>query len=177
MNCSYCCNGQWLLKTQLFHEVFGTSVRVIETIWELVICNAVLHPMRERPEHLLWTFNFLKVDPKQGSGCAVVSASNSTVNPKTLRKWVWAIIEAISELVDIVVSLFDCRVLFFLQRSDQCQAVVVVDDIYVEIIVIHHSHLSLHCPHRLTHSFLVPPLAKLQVDFESQLLMTSATIA
>jgi hypothetical protein len=46
----------------------------------------------------------MKVYPKQGPGCAVVGASHGAADPKTLRKWVWAFIEAISELVDLVVS-------------------------------------------------------------------------
>ncbi len=32
--------------------------------------------------------------------------SSGAVNPKTHRKWVWAYIEAIAELVDMVVSFF-----------------------------------------------------------------------
>jgi hypothetical protein len=46
----------------------------------------------------------MKVYPKQGLGCAVVGASRGAVDPKTHRKWVWAFVEANSELVDLVVS-------------------------------------------------------------------------
>jgi hypothetical protein len=45
----------------------------------------------------------MKVYPKQGPGCSVVSASAGAVNPKTHRKWVWAFIKAIAKLVDMVV--------------------------------------------------------------------------
>jgi hypothetical protein len=48
---------------------------------------------------------FLKVYPKQGPGCSIVGASAGAVNLKTHHKWVWAYIEAIAELVDVVVSL------------------------------------------------------------------------
>ena len=111
MNHPSCCDGCWSsTETRLFCEFFGTSVRVVETVWELIFRNE-LRPMGGRPEHLLWALYFLKVYPKQGPGCSVVGASNGAVDPKTHRKWVWAFIEAISELVDVVVSLFDCCVL------------------------------------------------------------------
>ena len=111
MNRPSCRDGCWSsTETRLFREFFGTSVRVVETVWELIIHNE-LRPMGGRPEHLLWALYFLKVYPKQGPGCLTVGASNGAVDPKTHRKWVWAFIEAISELVDVVVSLFDCCVL------------------------------------------------------------------
>jgi hypothetical protein len=46
----------------------------------------------------------MKVYPKQGPGCSVVGASAGTVDPKTHRKWVWAFINAIANLVDVVVN-------------------------------------------------------------------------
>jgi hypothetical protein len=48
---------------------------------------------------------FMKVYPKQGLGCSVISTSAGTTDLKTHCKWVWAYIEAIAELVDVVVSL------------------------------------------------------------------------
>ena len=46
----------------------------------------------------------MKVYPKQSSGCLAVGTSAGAVDPKTHRKWVWAFIDAIAELVDVVVS-------------------------------------------------------------------------
>ncbi len=46
----------------------------------------------------------MKVYPKQSLGCLFVSASAGAVDPKTHRKWVWAFIDAIANLVDTVVS-------------------------------------------------------------------------
>jgi hypothetical protein len=89
----------WLLR-----EFFGTSVRVIEILWQLVVRNK-LRPRGGPLEHLLWMLHFPKVYPKQGPGCLVVGASAGTINPKTHRKWVWAYIKAIAKLVDVVVSL------------------------------------------------------------------------
>ena len=93
-----------MTEAQHFCKFFGTSVRVLEILWKLVVCNK-LQPRGGCPEHLLWMLYFLKKYPKQGPGCLVVGASASTVNPKTHRKWVWAYIEAIAKLVDVVVSL------------------------------------------------------------------------
>ncbi len=103
-NRASCCVGSELKDARLFREFFGTSVRVVEIIWELVVRDK-LRPIGRRPEHLLWALYFMKVYPKQGPGCSVVGVSAGAVDPKTHRKWVWAYIEAITELVDVVVSL------------------------------------------------------------------------
>ena len=71
-----------LTETLLFCECFGTSVRVVETVWELINRDE-LRPMGGRPEHLLWALYFLEVYPKQGPGCSTVGASNGAVDPKT----------------------------------------------------------------------------------------------
>ncbi len=91
-------------EARLFHEFFGASMRVVEILWELVVCNK-LRPRGGRLEHLLWALYFMNVYPKQGPGCLVVGASASAVDSKTHRKWVWAYIKTFAELVDVVVSL------------------------------------------------------------------------
>ncbi len=82
------------------------SVRVLKILWELVVQDK-LRPRggRPEPEHLLWALCFMKVYPKQGPGCSVISASTGSINPKTHHKWVWAYIEAIAKLVNVVVHL------------------------------------------------------------------------
>jgi hypothetical protein len=87
--------GSESMEARLFCEFFGTSMRVVEILWELIV----------RDKHLLWKLFFLKVYPKQGPGCSVVSASAGAVDPKTHRKWVWAYIKAIAKLIDVVVNL------------------------------------------------------------------------
>jgi hypothetical protein len=47
----------------------------------------------------------MKVYPKQGPGCSVVGTAAGTADLNTHRKWVWAYVEAIAKLVDMVVSL------------------------------------------------------------------------
>ncbi len=84
-NWASCRVGSEAMETRLFREFFGTSVRVIKILWELIVCNK-LQPKGGRPEHLLWMLYFLKVYPKQGPGCSVVGASAGTVDPKTHRK-------------------------------------------------------------------------------------------
>jgi hypothetical protein len=79
-------------------------VRVVEIVWELIVQDK-LRLRGGHPEHLLWALYFMKVYPKQGPGCSVVGASAGAVDPKTHRKWVWAYVKAIAELVDVVVSL------------------------------------------------------------------------
>jgi hypothetical protein len=46
----------------------------------------------------------MKVYPKQSPGCSAVGASAGAVNSKTHRKWVWAFIDAVTNLIDVVVS-------------------------------------------------------------------------
>ena len=46
----------------------------------------------------------MKVYPKQSTGCLAISASAGAVDAKTQRKWVWAFIDAIANLVDVVVG-------------------------------------------------------------------------
>jgi len=42
--------------------------------------------------------------PQAEPGCSAVGASAGAVDPKTRRKWVCAFIDAVANLVDIVVS-------------------------------------------------------------------------
>ena len=43
------------------------------------------------------------------SGWSTVGASAGAIDPKTRRKWVWAFIDAVTNLVDIVVSNHSVR--------------------------------------------------------------------
>ena len=94
-------------KICAFHETFGTSLLVVSKVWSMLLEEDVL-PEGGRPKHLLWALHFLKVYPLQAPGCAAVGASGGAVDPKTHRKWVWAFIDAIAELVDNVVSKITC---------------------------------------------------------------------
>ena len=91
-------------EIRAFRETFGTSLLIVSKVWSMLWEEDVL-PEGGRPKHLLWALHFLKVYPLQTPGCAAVGASGGAVDPKTHRKWVWAFIDAIAELVDEVVSL------------------------------------------------------------------------
>ncbi len=93
------------METRLFREFFGTSVDAVTIVWDLLARDSLL-PEKGRPKHLLWALHFMKAYPKQGPGCSVVGASAGAVDPKTFRKWVWALIRAIADLEEAVVSNF-----------------------------------------------------------------------
>ncbi len=95
--------GAATMETRHFREFFGTSVLVLEKVRELLDRDSLL-PEGGRPKHLLWALHFMKVYPKQSPGCSAVGASAGAVDPKTHRKWVWAFIDAVANLDDIVVS-------------------------------------------------------------------------
>jgi hypothetical protein len=111
--------GSGSTEAPLFREFFGTSVRIVEILWNLIIQGDHL-PDNRHPKHLMWCLHFLKVYPKQGPGCATVGESErDAVNPRTHRKWVWKFIEAVAELVKIVARIF----VFF----SYCVAIIVVE--------------------------------------------------
>ncbi len=72
----------------------------------------------------------MKVYPKQRPGCLAVRASVGAINPKTHHKWVRAFIDAVANLVNVVVSnhnvrtvqivAFFCDNAFVIQQQDQC---------------------------------------------------------
>ena len=81
---------------------------IVEREWELLNRDSLL-PDSGCPKHLLWALHFMKVYPKQSPGCLAVGASAGAVSPKTHRKWVWAFIDGVANLVDIEVSNYSVR--------------------------------------------------------------------
>jgi hypothetical protein len=100
--------GAATTETRHFREFFRTSVLVIKKAWELLERDSLL-PEGGCLKHLLWALHSMKVYPKQSPGCLTIGASASAVDPKTHRKWVWAFIDAVANLVDIVVSNHSVR--------------------------------------------------------------------
>jgi len=98
--------GAATTETRHFREFFGMSVLDVEKTWELLERDSLLLPEGGRPKHLLWALHFMKmkVYPKQSPGCSAAGASADAVDPKTHHKWVWAFINAIVSLVDMVDS-------------------------------------------------------------------------
>ena len=84
--------------------IFGTSVLIVQNVWELLDRDSLFpEPEGGCPKHLLWALHFLKVYPKQSPGCSAVGASAGAIDTKTQRKWVWAFIDAVTNLGDVVV--------------------------------------------------------------------------
>jgi hypothetical protein len=96
--------SSFAIEARIFRELFGTNLRVVENVWFL-LNDLEINPEGGLPKHLLWAFHFMKAYPLQAQGCAAVGGSDGAVDPKTYRKWVWAYIEAISDLELEVVSL------------------------------------------------------------------------
>ena len=91
------------VEKRRFKEFFGASLEVVEILWEMLYERDFL-PDNSQPKHLLWTCYFLKVYPKQETGCSAVGGISGAISPKTMKHWVWDFIERIGELVDDVVS-------------------------------------------------------------------------
>jgi hypothetical protein len=103
-------------EMRIFRELFGTRLLVVENLWFL-LDELSLHPEGGLPKHLLWALHFMKAYPLQAQGCAAVGGSGGAVDPKTYRKWVWAYIEAVSDLELEVVSLLSCVIYCILDRG------------------------------------------------------------
>ena len=59
--------GEATTETRHFREFFGTSVLIVERVWELLDRDS-LFPEGGRPKHLIWALHFMMVYPKQSPG-------------------------------------------------------------------------------------------------------------
>ena len=75
-----------------FKEFFATSLEVVEILWEMLYERDFL-PDKSQPKHILWKCYFLKVYPKQETGCLAVGGISGTISPKAMKHWVWNFIE------------------------------------------------------------------------------------
>jgi hypothetical protein len=83
-----------------FRELFGVSPTVALIAWNLMDAASLL-PKGGSLKHWLWTLCFLKVYAKEQPMCSLCGG----IDPKTLRKWVHAFIEAFTILEGAVVSI------------------------------------------------------------------------
>jgi hypothetical protein len=90
-------------------EHFDVPFTIVQMVWDMLEERGLL-PKEGEPKHLLWALYFLKCYPKEGPGCTVVGGSKGAIDPKTMRKWVWLLLERICKLADHVVSLFSRHV-------------------------------------------------------------------
>ncbi len=80
-----------------FKQMFGCTPTVLGECWVLLSKNSEMEDLR--PEHLLWACLFLKVYSKES-----IHATMAGCCEKTFRKYVWAVIIAISDLEPYIVS-------------------------------------------------------------------------
>jgi hypothetical protein len=97
--------GLAAVEDRRFREHFGAPFEIVRMVWDMMGEGQLL-PEKSEPKHLLWTLYFLKCYPKEGPGCAAVGGSKGAIDPKTMRKWVWLLLERIGELADEVVSTY-----------------------------------------------------------------------
>jgi hypothetical protein len=97
--------GTAAMEDRRFRGLFGARIEIVLKVWSMLLEDG-LRPEKSKPKHLIWTLYFLKVYPREAPGCSRVGGSKGAIDPKTLRKWVWLLIERIAELADEVVSIF-----------------------------------------------------------------------
>ncbi len=91
------------MEARRFRSFFGTSVEVVMNLWRLLAEHNLL-PCKAKIKHLLWTLFFLKVYPTEPPSCSALGGSRGAIDPKTMRKWVWMMIQKIAKLGPVVVS-------------------------------------------------------------------------
>ena len=99
--------GSAAMEDRRFRSFFGARYDIVKMVWEM-LGEGGLRPEKCEPKHLLWALYFLKVYPREAPGCAAVGGSKGAIDPKTMRKWVWLMLERIADLADIVVSACSC---------------------------------------------------------------------
>ena len=85
-------------EERTFRAIFGASWLVVAKIWKLLEEH---YPNRhKRPCHVLWALIFVKQYGNEQSHCMMVGGG---VTLKTFRKWVWKILDEMSEVSSIKV--------------------------------------------------------------------------
>ena len=95
-----------------FRELFGVGPLVALLAWQLLNVHNLV-PQGGTFLHLMWTLAFLKVYPTE----TVLAGLCGGCDTKTVRKWIWLFVYALSNLEPYVVSqLFvdDSSLLFLL---------------------------------------------------------------
>ncbi len=81
-----------------FRLVFGLSIDTCISLLELL--KQRTNQPELHPKHMYWTLMFLEQYPTENSLASAVAASK-----KTVRKWVWLLIDEIEALHDLVVRM------------------------------------------------------------------------
>jgi hypothetical protein len=95
-------------EDRTFRKFFSTTAVVTSTLWRLLAANDKI-PAESCIKHLLWMLHFLHAYPKQSAACSMVGGLEGAVDPKTLCKYSWPLIYAVSDMEPDVVSVFTVR--------------------------------------------------------------------
>lgn len=94
--------GSETTEDRRFRAFFGCSAAVAVSVWGSLVQFDLL-PHQGQIVHLLWALFFLKCYPTEAPACAATGGHNGSIDPKTLRKFIWPFIEAIANLEPFVV--------------------------------------------------------------------------
>lgn len=97
--------GSDLSENDRFRAFFGCGANIALHVW-LLMNQHYLTPQEAQLAHLLWALFFMHVYPSGKVACATAGGSNGAIDPKTLRKYVWPMIQAIASLEPHVVCIF-----------------------------------------------------------------------
>jgi len=95
------------MEDRRFRELFGASIGVILHVWYAMEEGGLLLD-KSRPKHLLWTLFFEGIPLQGRKMLRRWRRRGGTIDPKTLRKWVWLFNKRIAELADEVI-VFESR--------------------------------------------------------------------
>ena len=95
-------------------------------LWRL-LADYNLLPNKAKIKHLLWELYFMKVYPTEPPSCSVLGGSRGAIDPKTMRKWVWMLIQKIAKLGLVVVSAVATHCCFYSHPSNvsHCSSIIV----------------------------------------------------
>ena len=99
-----------MTECQRFNSLYGVNPCVCVYVWEC-LCGENLLPSKCLPSHLCWALHFMKTYLMENVLSLMFGADE-----KTLCKWIWIVIYAISNLENNLVSL-DCFSFFILGVS------------------------------------------------------------
>lgn len=88
-----------------FRSFFGCGAAVALMAWQMLNAYEFL-PDSSTLVHLLWALFFMKRYPTEEHACSTVGGSQGAIDAKTLRKHIWPLITALSDLEPHVVSMF-----------------------------------------------------------------------
>ena len=120
------CNGQFMgadaTEDHWFHAFFGCGAKIAFSAWNLLI-EYILLSEEAAIVHLLWALFFMKVYPTEEPTCDTAGGHGGAIDPKTLCKYIWPIIEGFANLESFVVSFDFFCILFCHNTHSNCCSV------------------------------------------------------